>query len=157
MGKQSIRDQAARGLRMLSQLRAGTHSFTSCLPLKQINCSETAQPEGQPSVIPHSRNASSCHQIWNCVQGYVWNLGRRLRFLRSQWSQEGHEPLPGQVVNLPILLLVVLAVQGTLQREPVLASSPSLSTISVRALGPGSSPTNHKFPFSFPLALIAYL
>ena len=55
------------------------------------------------------------------------------------------------------LKLVVLAVQGILQREPVLASSPSLSTISVRVLGPGSSPTDHKFPFSFPLALIAYL
>lgn len=56
------------------------------------------------------------------------------------------------------LKFVVLAVQGVQQWEPeVLASSPSLSTISLRALGPGSSPTDHRFPFSFPLALIAYL
>ena len=49
------------------------------------------------------------------------------------------------------LKFVVLAVQGVLQREPeVLASSPSLSTISLRALGPGSSPMDHRFPFPFP-------
>ena len=72
----SIQRQRKQGLEMgrvceIRQLGASgrclnseqEHSFTSCLPLKQINCSETVQPEGQRSVIPHSRNASSCCQI----------------------------------------------------------------------------------------------
>ena len=127
------------------------HSFTSSLPLKQINCSETVQPQGQPSVIPHTRNATSCCQIWNCVQGYTGNLGRRLRFLRSQWSQEGHEPLPGQVVNLPILWSswCLLSREYCSGSQKFWLPVPALALF-LRALGPGSSPMDHRFPFPFP-------
>lgn len=53
---------------------------------------------------------------------------------------------------------LALAVQGAVrQGSEVLASSPSLGTTSLRAVGPGSSPMDHRFPFSFPLALTPYL
>lgn len=150
-GKQSVWIDA-RGLRTLSQLRAKEHSFTSSLPLKQINCSETVQPEGQPSVIHSHQECYILLKIWNYVQGYTWKPGKETQILRSQWSQEGHEPLPGQVVNLPILLSSWCLLSREYCREPeVPASSPSLNCpYFSEALGPGSSPMDHRFPFSFP-------